>query len=64
MTLRVRLVMAIWHKIDMTLTVYINKNIKISMIKEIGKEDLWVYLSFITSVLYVSNIMTHRFHNL
>jgi hypothetical protein len=64
MTLRVRLVMAIWHKIDMTLTVYINKNINISMIKEIGKEDLWVYLSFITSVLYVSNIMTHRFHNL
>jgi hypothetical protein len=25
----------------MTLTIYINKNIKISMIEEIGKEDLW-----------------------
>jgi hypothetical protein len=59
MTLRVRLVIAVRHKIGMTLTVYINKNIKISMIKEIGKEDLWAYLSFITSVLSVSNIMTH-----
>ena len=54
-----RLVMAIWLKIGMTLTVYINKNIKISMIEEFGKEDLWAYLSFITSVLSVSNIMTH-----
>jgi hypothetical protein len=53
------LVMAIRHKIGMTLTIYINKNIKISMIEEIGKEDLWAYLSFITSVLSVSNIMTH-----
>jgi hypothetical protein len=51
--------MAIRHKIGMTLTVYINKNIKISMIEEFGKEDLWAYLSFITSVLSVSNIMTH-----
>jgi hypothetical protein len=46
MTLRVRLVMTVRHKIGMTLTVYINKNIKISMIEEIGKEDLWAYLSF------------------
>jgi hypothetical protein len=59
MTLRVRLVIAVRHKIGMTLTVYINKNIKISMIKEIGKEDLRAYISFITSVLSVSNIMTH-----